>query len=169
MCFFCVVKILLISDTHAWLDPALDKHMTWADEVWHAGDVGNIELIDRIADFAPCRVVHGNIDGQEVRREAPKHLDFEVAGLRVYMTHIGGYPKKYPEWLYRKLQMDKPDLFICGHSHILKVIYDKQLGILHMNPGAVGRSGFHKVRTAIRFQIKNGKVADAEVIEFGGK
>lgn len=139
--------------------------MKWADEVWHAGDVGNVGLLDEIANYAPCRAVYGNIDGQDVRLEAPKEQSFAVNGLNVYMVHIGGYPGRYPEWLYQKLKIDRPALFICGHSHILKVIYDKQLNLLHMNPGAIGKHGFQKVRTAIRFQVKEAKVSDVEIVE----
>ena len=160
-------KILLLSDTHGYLDDAILTHVSNADEVWHAGDIGTIELTDQIAKLKPLRAVYGNIDGHVLRSAFPLDLFFNCEGLKVFITHIGGYPTRYSKGIKEKLVMHRPDLFICGHSHILKVIRDQQLGILHMNPGAAGVHGFHKMRTMIRFDINKGKMENVEVIELG--
>ena len=160
-------KILLLSDTHGYIDETILSHVDNADEVWHAGDIGTIELTDKIASYKPLRAVYGNIDGHVLRSAFPLDLFFSCEGLKVFITHIGGYPTRYSKGIKEKLLMHRPDLFICGHSHILKVIRDHQLGILHMNPGAAGVHGFHKMRTMIRFDINKGKMENVEVIELG--
>jgi len=160
-------KILLLSDTHGYFDEAILSHVANADEVWHAGDIGTIELTDKIASYKPLRAVYGNIDGHVLRSAFPLDLFFSCEGLKVFITHIGGYPTRYSKGIKEKLLMHRPDLFICGHSHILKVIRDQQLGTLHMNPGAAGVHGFHKMRTMIRFDINKGKMENVEVIELG--
>jgi hypothetical protein len=160
-------KILLLSDTHGYLDDAIQSHITNADEIWHAGDIGTIDLTDRIEKLKPLKAVYGNIDGHVLRSAFPLDLFFVCEGLKVFITHIGGYPTRYSKGIKEKLLIHKPDLFICGHSHILKVIRDKQLGLLHINPGAAGIHGFHKMRTMIRFEINNGSMENVEVIELG--
>ncbi len=157
----------LLSDTHGFLDPTLFDHFAECDEVWHAGDIGSEEVADRLEAFKPLRAVYGNIDGQPLRRRYPETLVFELEGVKVLMTHIGGYPGRYPSRIQQMLQMHRPNLFICGHSHILKVMPDKKLGLLHINPGACGREGFHHMRTAMRFKLDNGKILQPEVIELG--
>jgi putative phosphoesterase len=160
-------KILLISDTHGYLDPALEKHISESDEVWHAGDVGVATLTDSIAAKKPVRAVWGNIDGNDVRMQFPETANFICEGLKVCITHIGGYPGKYPAKIKALLKEQRPGLFICGHSHILKVIYDKELSLLHINPGACGVHGFHHVKTAVRFTIDRGEIKELAVIELG--
>lgn len=160
-------KIGLMSDTHSYLDETLLKHFQSCDEVWHAGDIGTPLVADRLEAFKPLKAVFGNIDGQEIRIRYPENLRFECAGLDVLITHIGGYPGKYNQRIRSIIHSDPPGLFICGHSHILKVMHDRQLGILHLNPGASGKEGFHKMRTAMRFEIENGKVQNLEIIELG--
>lgn len=140
-----------------------------ADEIWHAGDWGDITLSDKLADKAPIRGVYGNIDGLEIRKTYPKELYFEVEDLKVYMTHIGGYPGRYQREVKSKLEQFKPDLYICGHSHILKVVRDKKLDLLHFNPGAIGIKGFHRKRTMMTFTIENGTISDVKVLEYDKK
>lgn len=161
------MKILLISDTHGFFDPGLEKHIMAADEIWHAGDIGTVELAEKFAASKPLRAVHGNIDGQELRRQFQENLFFDCEGLPVFITHIGGYPGKYSPRVRDLLLKHRPRLFICGHSHILKVLYDKDLGLLHINPGACGNQGFHNVKTAVRFEIENGEIKNLAVIELG--
>ena len=160
-------KILLLSDTHGHLDEAMLKYVHWSDEVWHAGDIGNLEVTDTIKAIKPLRGVFGNIDGTEARKEFPLHHCFFCEKVSVWITHIGGYPGKYSPGIKALLTENTPKLFICGHSHILKVQFDKELNLLHMNPGAAGKSGFHQVRTMLRFVIDNDKISDLEVIELG--
>lgn len=162
-----MVKIGLMSDTHGYLDPEVLKFFNDCDEVWHAGDIGDIKMIGQLMKFKPFKGVYGNIDDKMVRTVVPRDQIFEIEGLKVYMTHIGGYPGKYLARVRADLLQQKPDLYICGHSHILKIMHDKKLDLLHMNPGACGNEGFHKVRTLIRFGIEKGKIRDAEVIELG--
>ena len=164
-----MIRIGLISDTHSYLDEAVFKHFEKCDEVWHAGDFGNIELADQLAAFKPMRGVYGNIDGQDVRIVHPEHLRFLCEGVDVWMTHIGGYPDHYSPLVKPGIFNDPPQLFICGHSHILKVIYDKKLNLLHLNPGAAGKHGWHKVRTLLRFSIDGDKISDLEIVELGGR
>lgn len=145
------------------------KHLIWADEVWHAGDIGAINVTDTIKKYKPLRAVYGNIDGTEARLEFPLHQRFFCEEVDVWITHIGGYPGKYNSDIRKEMQQNPPKLFICGHSHILKVQYDKDLQLLHMNPGACGKSGFHQVRTMLRFIIEEDKIKDLEIIELGKK
>lgn len=161
------MKILLLSDTHSYLDPALEKHAKAADEIWHAGDIGEISLLDELRSWGTVRAVYGNIDASDVRQEVPEHNIFEVDGLKVWMTHIGGYPPKYRPEIKKELEVIKPGLFICGHSHILKAIPDKQRRLIHLNPGAAGVHGFHKIRTAMRFEIDDASLTKLEVVELG--
>lgn len=162
-------KILLISDTHNFLDPKLLKHIEEADEVWHGGDIGTINLCDAIQKLKPLRAVFGNVDGQDIRTTYPEYLIFNCEGVKVLMTHIGGYPGKYPSRIKTLFIEHKPQLFICGHSHILKVIFDKQNNLLHINPGACGVHGFHKVKTAVRFEIDQKEIKNLAVIELGSR
>ncbi len=160
-------KILLISDTHGFLDQKILNHIKQADEIWHAGDWGTIAVSDYIKKLKPVRGVWGNIDGQELRTEHPLHNRFICEGLDVWITHIGGYPNKYSPAIKEDIKINSPQLFISGHSHILKVVRDTKLNLLHINPGAVGIHGFHKVRTMVRFTINAGKIANVEAIELG--
>ena len=159
----------LLSDTHGYLDEAVFTHFADCDEIWHAGDVGTIAQADTLAAFKPLRCVYGNIDGQDVRIVHPEHQFFEVEGVNVWMTHIGGYPGRYPAKIKETLLHFKPDLFICGHSHILKVMYDQKFKLLHLNPGAAGKHGWHKVRTLLKFTISDKKIANLVVIEIGDR
>jgi putative phosphoesterase len=162
-----MVRIGLISDTHNYLDDAVFKHFDKCDEIWHAGDFGTAEVADQLKAFKPLRGVYGNIDGYDIRSEYPEKLRFACEEVNVYITHIGGYPGKYVPAVRAELVANPPQLFISGHSHILKVIYDDKLRCLHMNPGAAGRSGWHKVRTLIRFVVDGKDMKQCEVIELG--
>lgn len=162
---FRMSKILLMSDTHGFMDAHLLNYCKSADEVWHAGDIGSVEVIDKIAQVSRLRAVYGNIDGVDVRKICPENQIFTLNGVKVWITHIGGYPGRYEKRVRENLSLIKPGLFISGHSHILKVQYDKKYSLLHMNPGAAGKHGFHKVRTMLRFEVENGKVDKLEVIE----
>ena len=159
-------KILLLSDTHSYLDDKILKHVSWADEVWHAGDIGDLVVTDTLKKLKPLRAVYGNIDSNEARMEFPLNNRFWCEEVEVLITHIGGYPGKYNSAIRQELQLNTPKLFICGHSHILKVQFDKQLNLLHMNPGAAGIHGFHQVRTMLRFVIEGPAIKDLEIIEF---
>lgn len=158
-------RIGLISDTHSYLHPDVKRFFKDCDEIWHAGDIGNTVLSDTLKNFKPLRAVYGNIDGKELRLEFPLHQRFECEGLDVWITHIGGYPGRYHKDIRHDLEKNPPGLFICGHSHILKVIYDKKNQLLHMNPGAAGKHGFHQKKTLLRFEISKGKVENLEIIE----
>ena len=160
-----MTRIGLLSDTHGWWDDRYLQYFEPCDEIWHAGDIGSLEVAQRLADFRPLRAVYGNIDGQELRRLFPQTLRFTVDGAEVVMKHIGGYPGRYDPSVAGSLLARPPKLFVSGHSHILKVKYDKMLGLLHINPGAAGRQGFHTVRTLVRFCIDQGQFSDLEVIE----
>ena len=162
-------RIGLLSDTHGFLDQSLLKHFANCDEVWHAGDVGTVDVLEQLLDFKPLRIVYGNIDGFEIRTGMEKDLWFDCEDVRVFMTHIGGYPGRYNKRVRQLIDKERPGLYICGHSHILKVIYDKKYQLLHMNPGACGYKGFHKVRTAVRFAIDGAEFKDVEVIELAGR
>lgn len=159
------MKIGLLSDTHGYLDSAVFNYFEACDEIWHAGDFGNLALADELSGFKPLRGVYGNIDGAELRAVYPEQLRFTVNGLSVLMIHIGGYPGRYVPQVRKIMEVDPPGLFISGHSHILKVMYDQKYGCLHLNPGAAGKQGWHKVRTLQRFSIEEGKIKDLEVIE----
>lgn len=162
-----MTKVGLLSDTHGFVDPAVYKHFKDCDEIWHAGDIGHVQVIDDLSQFKTLRAVYGNIDGHVVRRSVPEDLVFEIDGIKIFMTHIGGSPGRYNLRVKSLMQLYKPNIFICGHSHILKVIYDKQMNHLHINPGAAGNHGFHHVKTLIRFDLNQGKPANMEVIELG--
>lgn len=160
------MKILLLSDNHGHWDARIECYAAQADEVWHAGDLGSgvLEHLEKLAIF---RGVYGNIDGAEVRQRLPQVQRFEVGGVRVLMEHIGGYPPRYVPGMLEKIEAYRPQVFISGHSHILKVMPDTSRGLLHLNPGACGHHGWHKIRTMLRFRIDSGRVQDLEVIELG--
>ncbi|WP_256011606.1 metallophosphoesterase family protein [Desertivirga xinjiangensis] len=160
-------RIGLISDTHGYLDDAVFKYFDQCDEIWHAGDFGTIEIADRLAAFKPLRGVYGNIDGKDVRLVYPEHLRFKCEETDVWITHIGGYPGKYNPKIKSEIYQNPPKLFIAGHSHILKVLYDKKIGTLHLNPGAAGKQGWHKMRSLLRFSISEEKIHTLEAIELG--
>lgn len=160
-------KILLLSDTHSYIDEKILKYVKQADEVWHAGDIGDLYVTDTIKALKPLRAVYGNIDSTEARLEFPLHNRFMCEEVDVWITHIGGYPGKYNPSIRQEIYSHPPKIFICGHSHILKVMPDKTTKLLHMNPGAVGKQGFHQVRTMLRFEIDGEKIQNLEVIEFG--
>lgn len=158
-------KILLLSDTHSHLDDFMLKHIKEADEIWHAGDIGHVKWIDDIKEIKPLKAVYGNIDDAKIRTIYPLNLFFSCEDVKVFITHIGGYPKKYPARLHEIFKKEKIDLFICGHSHILKVMYDHDYQFLHMNPGAIGISGFHQIRTMLKFEIQGKDIKNLCVIE----
>jgi len=162
-----MTKIGLLSDTHSFLDKKVFEHFKDCDEIWHAGDIGDIDVADQLENFKKFRAVNGNIDDKTVKAVYPNNLFFEVEGLSIFITHIGGYPGRYTARVKGILEEKKPDLYICGHSHILKVMRDKKLEVLHMNPGAVGHHGFHVMRTLLRFDIDEGQPKNLEVIELG--
>lgn len=164
-----MTRIGLLSDTHSYFDPRFKELFKEVDELWHAGDIGDMKVLDAMRSFKPVRAVFGNIDGSIIRQDLPEKLLFSCEDVSVYMVHIGGYPGKYDSRIKKDLVKKKPNLFISGHSHILKVIYDKTLDLLHVNPGAAGLSGFHAVRTALRFTIEGKNIKDMEVIELGPK
>lgn len=161
------VRVGLLSDTHSYLDPKVFDYFADCDEVWHAGDVGDVSLLDQLANFKPLRGVYGNIDDAAVRGRLPLNAVFTAGGVKVLMTHIGGYPGRYTPRLRRLLDEHRPAVYVCGHSHILKVMMDKKRGCLHLNPGACGRHGFHRMRTLLRFTLSAGRVEDLEVVELG--
>jgi len=161
-------SITLISDTHSHLDDGILMHCKDADEIWHAGDLGNHDLITQLESYgAPVMGVYGNIDTAEVRHQWPENLIFECEGIKVLITHIGGYPGKYNRRVYALLKKEMPNLYICGHSHICKVVPDRELDLLHMNPGACGHHGFHQIRTILKFQIDNGEIKNLNAVELG--
>jgi putative phosphoesterase len=164
-----MIRIGLISDTHSYIDESVFKHFDQCDEIWHAGDFGHISIADKLAAFKPLRGVYGNIDGQDIRSVYPEHLKFRCEEVDVWMTHIGGYPGKYNPTIREEIYKNPPKLFICGHSHILKVMYDKKISCLHLNPGAAGKQGWQKVRTLLRFSISDEKIHTLEVIELTNK
>lgn len=162
-------KIGLISDTHNYLDEAIFKHFEQVDEIWHAGDFGTASIAEKLRDFKPLKGVYGNIDGYDIRSEFPETLLFTCEEVKVFIKHIGGYPNKYAPGVKNIIVKEQPSLFISGHSHILKIMYDDKLRCLHMNPGAAGIQGWHKVRTLIRFVIDGNEMRNCEVIELGKK
>lgn len=164
-----MTRIGLISDTHNYLDEAVFRHFDPCDEIWHGGDFGTVEIADRLKAFKPLKGVYGNIDGYDVRSVYPLKLSWTCEDVSVYMTHIGGYPGRYAPGVKQELVSSGAKLFICGHSHILKVMYDDKVGCLHMNPGAAGKQGWHQVRTVLRFTIDGADIKDLEVIELGKK
>ena len=161
------MKILLLSDTHSYIDDRIINYAQQADEIWHAGDIGDLKVTDALKKIKPLRAVFGNIDDKEARLEFPLNNRFMCEGMDVWITHIGGYPDKYNIEIRDEIKRNPPQIFICGHSHILKVQFDKKLNCLHLNPGACGTHGFHQVRTMLRFEINEGKISNLEVIELG--
>lgn len=159
-------NIVLLSDTHHTLDERFFPHFEKADEIWHAGDIGSLSITETLKKFAPIRVVYGNIDDNITRTEFKKNIYFKCEEVNVMITHIGGFPGKYDKKILNIIQNVKPDLFICGHSHILKVMYDKKNNLLHMNPGAIGEYGIHKVKTILCFKIDKTEIKDLKVVEF---
>jgi len=160
-----MTKILLLSDTHSFIDEQILKYVKLADEVWHAGDIGDLKVTDAIKKLKPLRAVYGNIDDATARLEFPLHNRFLCEQVDVWITHIGGYPGKYNINIREEINKNPPKIFIAGHSHILKVQYDKKLQSLHLNPGATGKHGFHKVRTMLRFEIDGSNIKNMEIIE----
>ena len=158
-------RIGLLSDTHGSINPRILDFFSACDEIWHAGDIGNLDTADKLAAFKPFKAVYGNIDGIELRTSYPLSQVFMCEKVKVMITHIGGYPGRYEKDAKKLIEIEKPGLFICGHSHILKVIYDKKYELLHMNPGAAGNSGFHHVVTCLRFVIDGKDIRDLEVFE----
>ena len=163
------MKIGLLSDTHSHIDEKALNFFKDCDEIWHAGDIGDFSVIDTLESQTNIRAVYGNIDSHEIRLSCPEYQIFTIENFKIVMTHIGGYPKRYAPGVKAILQKERPNLFISGHSHILKVINDAELNLLHINPGAYGTSGFHKVRTALRFTITDTKIKDLEILEIDRK
>lgn len=161
------MKIALISDNHSYDGHDVLPHIEGCDEVWHAGDIGALESLDNIKEIAPIRAVYGNIDDTPVRAVYPLNLAWECEGMKIFMTHIGGYPTRYKKRVSRLLNKIKPDIYICGHSHICRVMRDAELNLIHMNPGAYGHYGFHKMRTMLKFSINEGCLEDLQVVELG--
>jgi len=160
-----MTRIGLLSDTHSYLFERYFSFFETCDQIWHAGDFGSMEVLDKLAAFKPLVGVYGNIDGHDIRQSCPLHQRFSIEQVSVWMTHIGGYPGKYDKSIKEQLIKKPPKLFICGHSHILKVIYDKKLQMLHINPGAAGKYGLHTVCTAMRFEINDTRIENLEIIE----
>lgn len=162
-----MTRIGLLSDTHDYLDEAVFRHFEKCDEIWHAGDFGTAAIADKLREFKPLKGVYGNIDGYDIRSVYPEKRLWKCENVTVYMTHIGGYPHRYAPNVKQDLVSNEAGLFISGHSHILKIIYDDNINCLHMNPGAAGNQGWHKIRTIIRFAIDGSSIKDCEVIELG--
>jgi uncharacterized protein len=158
-------RIGLLSDTHNYLHPGIAGFFRDVDEIWHCGDIGSIDIANELARIKPLKAVYGNIDGQDIRSQYPKFQSFPCEGVKVLMTHIGGYPGRYDAVARQHIALEKPGLFVCGHSHILKVIYDKQHQLLHINPGAAGKFGLHQVITFIRFIIDGNNIRELEISE----
>lgn len=158
-------KIILLSDTHSALDERFLPHLEDANEIWHAGDIGDIEILENLEKTTKVRAVYGNIDNHIIRSATKEFINFKCEEVNVLITHIGGYPGKYTKGIKEKIQKLRPKLFICGHSHILKVIFDKRFNLLHMNPGAAGNYGIHKVKTILKFKIDKENITDLKVIE----
>lgn len=160
-------KIGLLSDTHGYLDKKVFEYFKDCDEIWHAGDIGSMEVVEQLEQFKPLKAVYGNIDDAKIRQSFPLNLRFECEGMDVFITHIGGYPGRYTGRVREIIRSKSPQLYICGHSHILKVMPDKKYDLLHINPGACGNYGFHKIKTIVRFDINKGKIQNLEVVELG--
>lgn len=160
-------KIVLISDNHSYIEDGLTEHLKECDEIWHAGDIGDLKSIEWMKEYAPVRAVYGNIDDHETRRIYPENEIFEIEGIKVFMTHIGGYPGRYRKRIIKIIQEEQPNLYICGHSHVLKIVPDRENDLLHMNPGAYGHHGFHRFRTFLKFSITDGKIHDLNAVELG--
>lgn len=164
-----MTRIGVISDTHGHFDDRIAEHFKECDQIWHAGDIGSLDVMDALKKVAPVKGVYGNIDNHEVRAEYPRDCRFVVEGMDVWITHIGGKPYVYNKFTRDEMRRNPPDIFVCGHSHILLVQYDKRAKTLCLNPGAAGVKGFHKVRTLLRFTLNNRKVSDMEVVELGSR
>ena len=164
-----MVKIGLLSDTHNYLHPNIYEHFKNVDKIWHAGDIGNIAITDELTEFKPLRAVYGNIDGGDIRKHHPEYQVFTIENIKVLMIHIGGYPPRYNDRSKALIDYHKPDLFVCGHSHILKVMPDNKRNLLHLNPGSCGRYGQHKVKTIMRFDILENHIDNLEIIELHEK
>jgi putative phosphoesterase len=166
-----MTRIGLLSDTHSFLDERVFEHFAECDEIWHAGDFGTMELVDKLKQFKPLRGVYGNIDNAKIRAEMPLDLRFESDGVPIFMTHIGGYPGRYEPRVGKILKENPPKngIFISGHSHILKVMADKNLDFLHINPGACGNEGWHKVKTLVRFTLHEGNISNLQIVELGNR
>ena len=162
-----MVRIGLLSDTHSFLDEKIFHYFSSCDEIWHAGDIGSEEVADKLEQFRPLRAVYGNIDGGKLRQRFPLDQFFTIEGVSVYMTHIGGYPGRYVKRVSDFIKENHPKLYICGHSHILKIMPDPRFDLLHVTPGACGLEGFHQVKTLVRFAIEAGDIKQMEVIELG--
>ena len=162
-----MIRIGLISDTHGFLDKSVFKHFEACDEIWHGGDFGNLALAEELAAFKPLKGVYGNIDGNDIRSIYPLQLSWNCEDVAVFMTHIGGYPGRYSKEVKQHLSTQSTQLFISGHSHILKIMYDEKYSCLHMNPGAAGNHGWHKIKTLVRFTIDGAQIKNCEVIEIG--
>lgn len=163
-----MTQIGLVSDTHSYFDEKILHHFESCDEVWHAGDFGTLKIFDKLQSFKPLRAVYGNIDSHDIRQEAPENLHFELEGFRIWMTHIGGAPPNYNPAVKQRFKGNTPDIFVCGHSHILRVLRDQRLNNMwYLNPGAAGQEGFHKIRTLLRFILDDKKIVKMEVIELG--
>jgi len=160
-----MLHIGILSDTHGYLHPRVLEFFAGMDEIWHAGDMGDISVARKLRELKPLRAVYGNIDGQDVRIEFPEAVVFQVEQVKVLMTHIGGYPGRYDSRARQQIGQEKPKLFVCGHSHILKVMYDKKWELLHINPGAAGKYGMHKSITAVRFIVDGDNMRDLEVLD----
>ncbi len=164
-----MIRIGLMSDTHGFLDERIFDYFSDCDEIWHAGDIGNMEVANRLSAFRPLRAVYGNIDGQDVRINFPESTRFMCESMDVFIKHIGGYPGRYDRSVIQLIRENPPGLFISGHSHILKVMYDKKHRFLHINPGAAGKTGLHKVQTIVRYIIESKEIKNLEVIELSKK
>ena len=158
-------KISLLSDTHSVLDERFIPHLKDSDEIWHAGDIGSLDIYDKLNEISKVKAVYGNIDNHQIRITLASEVFFKCEGLNIYMTHIGGYPGKYSKAVKEKIEKTKPDIFICGHSHILKVMNDKINNLLFINPGAAGNHGIHQVKTIVQFKIDEKKISDLKIIE----
>jgi putative phosphoesterase len=161
------MKVGLLSDTHGFLDERILGYFEECDEIWHAGDIGSMEIANQLSSFKKLQACYGNIDNLEVREKYPAEQIFEINGIKVFMTHIGGYPPIYSPQIIKRLDNTRPQLFICGHSHIVKIMHDPKRELLHINPGAAGKQGFHKIRTIVRFRILAGKIEQVQLIELG--
>jgi putative phosphoesterase len=162
-----MTRVGLLSDTHGYIDDGILTALDGCDRILHAGDIGSPEVILALKEIAPVDAVYGNIDDAAMRREHPESISLDLEAVQIYMTHIGGYPGRYPSSVRQNLQRLRPDLFICGHSHILKIMADERLQLLHMNPGAAGQHGFHLIRTVILFDLDAGKIKNVRVVELG--
>lgn len=163
------MRIALISDTHSYMEKDILEHLEECDEIWHAGDIGDMSVVTKLPKDKPFRAVYGNIDHGDVRNMFPLDLEFKINKLNFFITHIGGYPGRYTKRVFDHLSNNSTDVYICGHSHICKVMFDKKLSCLHINPGACGIHGFHQIRTMVRFTIGEDKLEDVQVIELGNR